>query len=81
MTLRGKARVITNENLNINPKQSNPETINRSLTGTNTGNLVGSHCNLMNYQDKKSNYWFSRLLEHFGIKLVAFLPYLLYYII
>ena len=62
--------VITNENLNINPKQSNPETINRSLTGTNTGNLVGSHCNLMNYQDKKSNYWFSRLLEHFGIKLV-----------
>ena len=60
--------VITNDNLLVNDKKL--EQVNRSLTGSNSGNLVGSHTNVMNNLDIKSNYWFSRLLEFFGIKLV-----------
>ena len=52
--------VVTNANLK-------PTTIDkdRSLNGSS---LVGSHMNKLNNNDDKSNYWFSRLLEHFGVK-------------
>ena len=52
--------VVTNANLK-------PGTIDkdRSLNGSS---LVGSHMNKLNNNDDKSNYWFSRLLEHFGVK-------------
>ena len=59
--------VVTNSNLSV-PK--NLEKINRSISDKSDGNLVGSHTNLLGYLDKKSNYWFSRLLEYFGIKLI-----------
>ena len=61
--------VITNDNLIYND-QKKLEAVNRSLSGSNTGSLVGSHMNVMSNLDKKSNYWFSRLIEHFGVKLV-----------
>lgn len=52
--------VVTNANLK-------PSTIDkdRSLNGSA---LVGSHMNKLNNNDDKSNYWFSRLLEYFGVK-------------
>lgn len=61
--------VVTNANLTIS---KNIKNVDRSLSGSNTGSLVGSHCNVMNYFDAagKGIYWFSRLLEHFNIKLV-----------
>ena len=61
--------VITNDNLTFNVERA-LEAVNRSLSGSNNGSLVGSHMNTMNNLDKKSNYWFSRLIEHFDIKLV-----------
>ena len=61
--------VITNDNLTFNVEKA-LEAVNRSLSGSNNGSLVGSHMNTMNNLDKKSNYWFSRLIEHFDIKLV-----------
>ena len=59
--------VITNDNLLVS---KNIAGVNRSLSGSNTGSLVGSHGNLMSNKDFKSNYWFSRLMEYFNIKLV-----------
>lgn len=38
----------------------------RSLNGTS---LVGSHLNHIGPKDVKARYWFSRLLEYFGVKL------------
>ena len=56
--------VVTNANL-----KTTKQDIDRSLNGSMSGALVGSHTNRLNDKDKKANYWFSRLLEHFGIKL------------
>lgn len=59
--------VITNSNLKCTVVgEETCQNIDRSLSGTS---LVGSHLNRLNRFDKKSNYWFSRLLEYFGIKL------------
>ena len=52
--------VVTHANLKSDSIDSD-----RSLNGTS---LVGSHMNKMNANDAKANYWFSRLLEHFGVK-------------
>lgn len=57
--------VITNANL-----VSGKESIDRSLKESATGSLVGCHGNRLNYTDSKAIYWFSRLIEHFRIKLV-----------
>lgn len=57
--------VVTNANL-VHGK----ENIDRSLKEKATGALVGCHGNRLNYTDTKAIYWFSRLLEHFRIKLV-----------
>ena len=54
--------VVTNANL-----QASTCKADRSLNGSS---LVGSHMNKMNNLDNKSNYWFSRLLEHFNVKFV-----------
>lgn len=40
----------------------------RSFSGTGTS-LIGSHMNQLNATDKIGVYWFSRLLEYFGVKL------------
>ena len=56
--------VITNSNLKIGT-----ENVDRSLNGTNEGALVGSHTNRLGKQDTHALYWFSRLLEHFEVKL------------
>ena len=56
--------VVTAKNLLNTAKGSD-----RSLNNAN-GNLVGSHMNRINKLDVKSNYWFSRLLEYFNVKLV-----------
>ena len=52
--------VVTDANLKPNTVQ-----VDRSISD---GKLVGSHMNMMSPADSKSNYWFSRLLEHFGVK-------------
>lgn len=59
--------VVTNANLSIGSK--NLENVDRSLNGSSTGSLVGSHMNRMSYSDTHALYWFSRLMEHFGVKL------------
>jgi hypothetical protein len=59
--------VVTNANLSTST--SNAQNIDRSLKEKPTGSLVGSHTNKLNYSDIKANYWFSRLLEYFGVKL------------
>lgn len=56
--------VITDANLDAT--KGSVENVDRSLNGTS---LVGSHANRMSADDKKANYWLSRLLEHFGLKL------------
>jgi hypothetical protein len=59
--------VVTQANLKIS---SNAQSVDRSLNGSNsTGALVGSHMNRLNNRDTHANYWFSRLLEHFGVKI------------
>lgn len=55
--------VITSDNLLIENKAGEKS---RSLNGTS---LVGSHMNQMSADDKVGIYWFSRLLEHYGVKL------------
>lgn len=61
--------VITNESLLNTAKK-----VNRSLS--NSGALVGSHLNMISKNEvsaetktPKGLYWFSRLLEYFGVKL------------
>lgn len=61
--------VVTNDNLSYD-NTKHLEAVNRSLSKSNTGSLVGSHTNIMSNLDYKSNYWFSRLLEHFNVGLV-----------
>lgn len=60
--------VITNANLVSTPNDMS--VIDRSLKESATGSLVGCHGNRLNYTDSKAIYWFSRLIEHFRIKLV-----------
>ena len=55
--------VITTDNLLVESKSGEKS---RSLSGTS---LVGSHMNQMSADDKVGIYWFSRLLEHFGVQL------------
>lgn len=55
--------VITTENLMVENQAAEKS---RSLNGTS---LVGSHMNQMSADDKVGIYWFSRLLEHFGVQL------------
>lgn len=56
--------VITNESI-----QNGSETKSRSIS--NAGALVGSHMNqLSTSDDSKGTYWFSRLLEKKGVRLV-----------
>ena len=62
--------VMTKENLSL----SNDATLHytdysRSLDGK-SGALVGSHLNQITKVDNTCLYWFSRLLEHSGVKLV-----------
>lgn len=61
--------VITNESLLNTAKK-----VSRSLS--NAGALVGSHLNMISKNEvpaetktPKGTYWFSRLMEHFGVKL------------
>lgn len=64
--------VVTNANLLITSSAgvaTNCHEIDRSLKESKTGSLVGSHSNKMSYSDTKANYWLSRLLEYFGVKL------------
>ena len=64
--------VVTNANLAVSGSldgDNSCQKVDRSLKEKQTGALVGSHTNRLNYSDIKANYWFSRLLEHFGIKL------------
>ena len=56
--------VVTMENLD-----SSTSDVDRSLTGSNSGNLVGCHCNRLNANDKVGIYWLSRLFESCGVKL------------
>lgn len=58
--------VVTNANLKNDSEGANIVN-DRCLNGTS---LVGSHMNRMNSNDKQSLYWFSRLIESFGIKLM-----------
>ena len=63
--------VITNDSLLNNYKG-----YSRSISNTKT--LVGSHLNMISKNENagegkntyKGIYWFSRLMEHFGVKLV-----------
>lgn len=57
--------VITNDHVAKNISDTELTT-DRSL---NKSSLVGSHMNRMSSLDIKSNYWFSRMLESFGVKL------------
>lgn len=41
----------------------------RSLSGSSRTNLIGSHVNQINGNDRVALHWFSRLLEFFGVKL------------
>ena len=64
--------VVTDANLTVSGSldgDNSCQKVDRSLKEKKTGALVGSHTNRLNYSDIKANYWFSRLLEHFGIKL------------
>lgn len=65
--------VVTNKNLEQQVATDNlgsgMQLVDRSLKEKNNGALVGCHMNRINYLDTNSNYWFSRLLEYFNIKL------------
>lgn len=61
--------VITTESIGTgNAGTKSIKSIYRSISNDNK--LVGSHLNQLNPQDEKGIYWFSRLMEHFGVKLV-----------
>lgn len=62
--------VVTNANLmTVSSGSVGNQDIDRSLKESQSGSLVGCHCNRMGYMDVKGIYWLSRLFEHFGIKL------------
>ena len=56
--------VVTNANLKYDVDTMKAD---RSLNGSS---LVGSHMNRINNKDAKGLYWFSRLIEYYGIKLM-----------
>ena len=61
--------VITTESIGDgNTTTTAIKSIYRSVSNDNK--LVGSHLNQLNPQDKKGIYWFSRLMEYFGVRLV-----------
>ena len=63
--------VVTNANLSSTDwNNAEKGVINRDRSINNGTALVGSHMNRMSYRDATGIYWFSRLLEYFGIKLV-----------
>lgn len=59
--------VMTRQNMSIT-QQSGYRTYSRSVDGK-SGALVGSHLNQLTKSDNVAMYWFSRLLEHFGVKI------------
>lgn len=59
--------VMTKQNLSVGTKPGY-NSYSRSLDG-NSGNLVGSHLNQITKSDTTALYWFSRLLEHFNVKI------------
>lgn len=61
--------VITGANLAVTSSDASKANVDRSLNGSSTGALVGCHGNRLNSLDTKGIYWFSRLLEYFGVKL------------
>lgn len=62
--------VMTKDNLTVSTNSATHYTdYSRSLDGS-SGNLVGSHLNQLTKNDTCCLYWFSRLLEHCGVKLV-----------
>lgn len=61
--------VMTRENMSVNSSQPGYMTYSRSVDGK-SGNLVGSHLNQITKVDNTALYWFSRLLEHMGVKIV-----------
>jgi hypothetical protein len=64
--------VLTSENITAKKGDASTglQAVDRSLSGSSTGSLVGCHCNRLNYSDVKSNYWLSRLLEYFNIVIM-----------
>jgi hypothetical protein len=58
--------VITNDSLNKGT--ASILSISRCFGGTKTTSLIGSHLNQMD-NNEKVIYWFSRLLEYFGVNL------------
>ena len=61
--------VVTGANLAVTSSNAANANVDRSLNGSSTGALVGCHGNRLNSLDSKGIYWFSRLLEHFRVKL------------
>jgi hypothetical protein len=61
--------VMTKENMSVSNTQSGYMTASRSVDGK-SGNLVGSHLNQLTKADTTALYWFSRLLEYKGVKIV-----------
>lgn len=61
--------VITTESIGDGNAGDTPiKSIPRSVS--NDTKLVGSHLNQLNPQDRKGTYWFSRLMEYFGVRLI-----------
>ena len=60
--------VITRANLTTNSGTAGYTEKSRSLDGKSSS-LIGSHLNQITSNDTIGNYWFSRLLEYFNIKL------------
>lgn len=58
-TVITRGSMSTNDNVKSNPRSFN----------TSTSSLIGCHMNQLSVLDTKGIYWFSRLLEHFGVKL------------
>ena len=61
--------VMTKENMSVSNTQSGYMTASRSVDGKSR-NLVGSHLNQLTKADTTALYWFSRLLEYKGVKIV-----------
>lgn len=61
--------VMTRQNLTVNREVLGYTSESRSVDGKVGGALVGSHLNQLTKNDKKCLYWFSRLLEHFKVRL------------
>ena len=61
--------VMTRQNMSISETQPGYRTASRSVDGKAGGALVGSHLNQLTKVDNTAMYWFSRLLEHVGVKI------------